>query len=116
MGLYTITCPGCGTERMWLSGNLNQLCSVCNPQTYSTCPPKSADKKSVHDKFRTAWENYPSQDNEGYVPDRGGFKCGYLMGHAEGRAEAIAEIRRLSHPLNEKAIVIEIADLEALGK
>lgn len=28
-------------------------------------------------EFREAWESYPSQDNEGYLPDRAGFKCGY---------------------------------------
>jgi hypothetical protein len=27
--------------------------------------------------FKKAWEDYPSQDNEGYRPDRGGFKCGW---------------------------------------
>ncbi len=28
--------------------------------------------------FKQAWLDYPSQDNEGYVPDRGGFKCGWF--------------------------------------
>lgn len=27
--------------------------------------------------FKDAWEGYPSQDNEGYQPDRGGFKAGW---------------------------------------
>lgn len=27
--------------------------------------------------FKRAWEDYPSQDNEGFQPDRGGFKCGW---------------------------------------
>lgn len=30
------------------------------------------------DEFKKAREDYPSQDNEGYVPDRGGFKCGFM--------------------------------------
>ena len=29
-------------------------------------------------EFKSAWENYPSQDNEGYQPDRGGFKAGWI--------------------------------------
>lgn len=31
-----------------------------------------------HQAFKEAWENYPSQDNEGYLPERGGFKCGWF--------------------------------------
>jgi len=33
--------------------------------------------KEEFEAFKTAWSDYPSQDNEGYVPDRGGFKCGF---------------------------------------
>lgn len=28
--------------------------------------------------FEKAWSSYPTQDNEGYVPDRGGFKAGWF--------------------------------------
>lgn len=28
--------------------------------------------------FKRAWSDYPSQDNEGFQPDRGGFKCGWF--------------------------------------
>lgn len=35
-------------------------------------------KKSNFDAFKEAWINYPSQDNEGYIPDRGGFKAGWF--------------------------------------
>ncbi len=31
-----------------------------------------------HVAFQKAWIDYPSQDNEGYSPDRGGFKCGWF--------------------------------------
>lgn len=31
----------------------------------------------MHEQFVTSWKSYPSQDNEGYLPDRGGFKCGW---------------------------------------
>jgi hypothetical protein len=27
--------------------------------------------------FRKSYDLYPSQDNEGFVPDRGSFKCGF---------------------------------------
>lgn len=30
------------------------------------------------DAFKKAWADYPSQDNEGYEPDRGGFKAGWF--------------------------------------
>jgi len=30
------------------------------------------------DAFKKAWSDYPSQDNEGFRPDRGGFKCGWF--------------------------------------
>ena len=29
-------------------------------------------------EFRKSYDSYPSQDNEGYSPDRGGFKCGFF--------------------------------------
>lgn len=31
-----------------------------------------------HTEFKRAYDDYPSQDNEGYVPDRGGFKAGFF--------------------------------------
>jgi len=34
--------------------------------------------KKSFDAFKEAWDDYPSQDNEGYQPDRGGFKCGWF--------------------------------------
>lgn len=30
------------------------------------------------ESMREAWNSYPTQDNEGYVPDRGGFKSGWF--------------------------------------
>lgn len=33
--------------------------------------------KGYWEACRQAWLDVPSQDNEGYVPDRGGFKCGW---------------------------------------
>lgn len=29
------------------------------------------------DKFKETWLDYPSQDNEGFQPDRAGYKCGF---------------------------------------
>lgn len=37
--------------------------------------------KVDHEKFelfKKTWEDYPNQDNEGYIPDRGGYKCGFF--------------------------------------
>lgn len=34
--------------------------------------------KEEYEAFIKAWRDYPSQDNEGYQPDRGGFKCGWF--------------------------------------
>lgn len=33
-------------------------------------------KEQEFKAFEEAWRSFPSQDNEGYVPDRGGFKAG----------------------------------------
>lgn len=30
-----------------------------------------------HEEFLKAYNDYPTQDNEGFVPNRGGFKCGF---------------------------------------
>lgn len=30
--------------------------------------------------FKTSWNDYPSQDNEGWLPDRGSFKAGFFSG------------------------------------
>lgn len=30
-----------------------------------------------HEEFKKAYDAYPTQDNEGYQPDRAGFKCGF---------------------------------------
>jgi hypothetical protein len=37
--------------------------------------------------FLDAWSNYPSQDNEGYQPDRGSFKSGFFAGVEYMKAE-----------------------------
>lgn len=41
--------------------------------------------------FLSAWENYPSQDNEGYRPDRGSFKSGFFAG-VEYKKEEIERV------------------------
>lgn len=32
----------------------------------------------LFDSFKNEWSAVPSQDNEGWVPDRGGFKAGWF--------------------------------------
>jgi len=39
---------------------------------------KQATRKECFKAFEDAWSNCPSQDNEGYLPDRGGFKTGWF--------------------------------------
>ncbi len=33
--------------------------------------------KDIFHAVDVEWKSVPSPDNEGYVPDRGGFKCGF---------------------------------------
>jgi hypothetical protein len=35
-------------------------------------------RHAAYTAFQEAWRGYPSQDNEGFVPDRSGFKCGWF--------------------------------------
>lgn len=49
--------------------------------------------------FKRAWENYPSQDNEGYQPDRGSFKSGFFAGLAHRDSEINTENNRLREAL-----------------
>jgi len=35
-------------------------------------------ENECHVRFKQEWDDYPSQDNEGYQPDRGGFKAGFF--------------------------------------
>lgn len=52
-----------------------------------------------HEEFKRAYADYPSQDNEGYVPDRGGFKAGFgaawnlLMPKIKAAQDEIQEMR-----------------------
>lgn len=55
--------------------------------------------KQDFEAFKRAWKDYPSQDNEGYRPDRGSFKCGFSAG-LEHREQ---EIKRLREALEECA-------------
>lgn len=41
-------------------------------------PAPKTRREQEFEAFKKAWEEYPSQDNEGFVPDRGGFKCGWF--------------------------------------
>ena len=56
------------------------------------------------DEFKRAYNDYPSQDNEGFVPDRAGFKCGF---NAAWDIQQI-EINRLKEKL---ALAVEALSL-----
>lgn len=71
-----------------------------------------------HQAFKEAWENYPSQDNEGYVPDRGGFKSGFLCAwdQQQTKIDALqAEVAGLKRALEDREAVCEqhIQNIEA---
>ena len=66
-------------------------------------------------EFKKAYDDYPSQDNEGFVPDRGGFKCGFGAAWKVRDAE-LAALRganeRMSNDPNRTALlkIIERVD------
>lgn len=59
-----------------------------------------------HELMKQAWIDYPSQDNEGFQPDRGGFKCGWFMAwnHQQKR---IDQLEKRIENLKEAHIKIE---------
>lgn len=62
-------CFRCGLKEYF---NLtNDFCCGCGD-------PLPFLKSQDFDVFQKTWKEYPSQDNEGYQPDRGGFKCGWF--------------------------------------
>lgn len=53
-----------------------------NQQDRGVIDMTTQDKEAVESfkAMKQTWLDYPSQDNEGYRPDRGGFKCGWFEG------------------------------------
>lgn len=43
--------------------------------------------ENKYKEFLDAHKLYPTQDNEGFVPDRGSFKCGFYEGWDASRKE-----------------------------
>ena len=72
MGIYNVNCSSCKKMFPWFSGNPVQLCEECT-KAYLT-----DQNKKDFEAFKESWKDYPSQDNEGFIPDRGGFKCGWF--------------------------------------
>lgn len=46
-------------------------------KSQESLPSLLPDGVEVFEEFKKHWDRFPSQDNEGYVPDRGGFKAGW---------------------------------------
>lgn len=42
-------------------------------------------RQLIFKSFQDHWNSYPSQDNEGYQPERGSYKCGFIDGFNFGR-------------------------------
>lgn len=83
------------------------------------------NNKEDFEAFKREWEGYPSQDNEGYVPDRGGFKCGWFAALEWERnntksqlASRDKEIERLRNKWHEHteyiAVVLAEEEIESL--
>lgn len=60
-----------------------------------------------HDAFLKAYSEYPSQDNEGYVPDRGGFKAGFMVAWDYKHAEMCAALIGQEHQLGSRIEQLE---------
>ena len=46
------------------------------------------EKAKSFEAFKKAYADVPSQDNEGWVPERGSYKAGFFAGEKYGREEA----------------------------
>lgn len=61
------------------------------------------DKNTYH-AFLSAFHEYPTQDNEGYIPDRGSFKSGFLAGAKFERERKDVSIREALEKLPEHSL------------
>ncbi len=66
-----------------------------------------------YDEFIKAYDEYPSQDNEGFIPDRGGFKCGFMSAWDVRQKEIDRLHLRLSEAQHYKAEKEELRGLLA---
>jgi hypothetical protein len=64
-----------------------------------------------HEEFLKAYADYPSQDNEGYVPDRGGFKAGFGAAWERLAAEVQTLKQDVSHWKHEASVAKEAANV-----
>jgi hypothetical protein len=72
------TCNYCSVKE-----RANALTCHCSETSVRNCPAHQNFEKSPltkHEAFKAAYAEFPSQDSEGYLPDRGSFKTGFLMG------------------------------------
>ena len=51
--------------------------------------------ESLHEAFLSAFNDYPNQDTEGWVPDRGSFKTGFMLGWKHQADKYEAKIEKL---------------------
>lgn len=71
-----MTCDKCGKELEVIktdTGGAFLPCNCHNAAKLIAC----ALRENRISAFQEAWLSFPTQDNEGYVPDRGGFKAGW---------------------------------------
>ena len=81
----------------------------------------------IHEEFKKHWADVPSQDNEGYVPDRGGFKFGWklcamwlksrLSAPSDSVTVKLSDLQRIRYLLDEYIIPREVTNkLDAILK
>lgn len=63
------------------------------------------------DEFKKAYDDFPSQDNEGYIPDRVGFKAGFSSAWKLQEAR-VAELEGLLDKAEETLKFIDDHDME----
>lgn len=58
---------------------------------------------AIFEAFKQTWINYPSQDNEGYQPERGSYKAGFFEGvrwqHAQLKSELLPILVEMAEAL-----------------
>jgi hypothetical protein len=76
-------CLVCGEPGDECGFNANETCTtvICEKHKHLHLKEKQEYIRDTRDKYETfkqTYEDVPTQDNEGYTPDRGSFKSGFL--------------------------------------
>lgn len=105
MGLYSVSCTGCGATFPWFSGNTgNQICSECTKKaTYGASPQYKEPSQTVPDSVNI--EALMKPDHK-MIPT---FSYGPSQTETQAICDMIAETNRLLFELINEVIWIQIA-------